>query len=92
MFQKELNIPPEWFYTDVDKYGSDYNWQNKKNNTCEYQIMEGGKYVSMSASKIVIDRNKQKSYQKNKVKENKKESDGSSLGWSDSYWVFFFIV
>ena len=42
--------------------------------------MEGGKYVSMSAFKIVIDRNKQKSYQKNKIKENKKESDGSSLG------------
>ena len=41
--------------------------------------MEGGRYVSMSASKIVINWNKQKGYQKDQVKENKKESDGSSL-------------
>jgi hypothetical protein len=42
--------------------------------------MDGGIEVSMSASKIVINRNKQKSYQKDQIKENKKESDGSSLG------------
>jgi hypothetical protein len=33
----------------------------------------------MSASKIVINRNKEKSYKQNQIKENEKECDRSSL-------------